>query len=208
MGLVKLLVIMAGEKSITDNYRKYTSKNPIQRFLINKFFKTLLKEAERLKPQSILDVGCGEGFVLEKFRENKIGKELVGIDFSERAIQIGRKLHPSLSLRPGTAYHIPFKANSFDLVICSEVLEHLQYPEKAMAELERVTKKYCIISVPHEPWFMLANLLRGKNISRLGNDIEHVQRWSRHGINVIAGKYFYVTTLKGSFPWTIVVAKK
>lgn len=192
----------------TDNYKKHTTQNPVQKFLIDNFLSTLLKEATKLRPRSILDVGCGEGFILEKLRESKIGEELVGIDFSKDAIQIGKGLHPKLSLKVGSIYDIPFKPNSFDLVICSEVLEHLENPEKALLELERVTKKNCIISVPHEPWFMLANLLRGKNISRWGNDIEHIQHWSRSGIHSMVGKYFYVTAIKNPFPWTLVVANK
>jgi ubiquinone/menaquinone biosynthesis C-methylase UbiE len=192
----------------TDNFRKHTAKNPLQRFLINKFFDMLLIEAKKANPQSVLDVGCGEGFTLERLRQNKIGHELVGVDFLERAIKIGKKLHPQLSLLPGTIYHIPFKDNSFDLVICTEVLEHLEYPEKALAELQRVTKGTCIISVPHEPWFRIANLLRGKNISRWGNDIEHIQHWSKRGINALVGKYFSVTEIKNPFPWSMVIAKK
>lgn len=196
------------EVLVTDNYRKHTSKNPIQRFLINNFLRVLLREIKSLNPNSILDVGCGEGFILEKLRESGTGKELTGIDFSESAIRMGRKLHPDLVLKPATVYHIPFKANSFDLVICSEVLEHLEFPEKALAELERVTRSACIISVPNEPWFMLANFLRGKNIFRWGNDIEHIQHWSKRGIKLAVGKYFYVNSVRNPFPWTIVAAKK
>ena len=192
----------------TDNLQKHTAKNPLQKFLINKFFDMLLHEAKKTKPQSVVDVGCGEGFTLERLRQNKIGHELVGIDFLDRAIKIGKKLHPKLSLLPGTIYHIPFKDNSFDLVICTEVLEHLEHPEKALAELQRVTKGTCIISVPHEPWFRIANFLRGKNISRWGNDIEHIQHWSRRGINALVGKYFSVNEIKNPFPWTMVIAKK
>lgn len=199
---------MEQKKLITDNLKKHTSKNPLQKYLINNFLKTLLKEAGKPKPQSVLDVGCGEGFTLQKLRENKIGEKLVGIDFSDRAIQIGKKLNPGISLKPGTIYDIPFKDNSFDLVICSEVLEHLEHPEKALLELRRVTKKNCIISVPHEPWFMLANFLRGKNISRLGNDIEHIQHWSKDEINETVKKYLEVTAIKNPFPWTLLVAKK
>lgn len=167
-----------------------------------------MNQAAKLQPQSILDVGCGEGFILEKLREKKIGKKLTGIDFSKRAIEIGKKLHPCLSLKHGDIYNIPFEADSFDLVICCEVLEHLEHPENALRELKRVTKTNCIISVPHEPWFMLANFLRAKNISRWGNDIEHIQHWSKRGINTLLQKYFYIITLKNPFPWTLLVAKK
>lgn len=49
----------------TDNYRKHTSGNPVQQYLIERFYKVLLQEVKKLKPNSILDVGCGEGFTLE-----------------------------------------------------------------------------------------------------------------------------------------------
>ncbi len=192
----------------TDNFRKHTAKNSVQRFLIERFFEALVDEAEKLAPKTVLDVGCGEGFTLMRLREKKIGEALTGIDFLERAIKIGKELHPELKLRTGSIYEIPFKDKSFDLVICNEVLEHIDDPEKGLAELARVTKEYCLISVPHEPWFMLANFLRGKNWSRWGNDIEHIQHWSRSGIKKLVGKYFDVEIVKSPFPWTLLIARK
>lgn len=194
--------------NLTDNYKKHTASNPIQRFLIDRFFNTLLREVKTLQPVSILDVGCGEGFTLDKFYNNNLGKELVGIDFLDKAIEIGKKAHPHLKLQPGTIYHIPFKPSSFDLVVCTEVLEHLEFPEKALDQLEKVTKKYCIISVPHEPWFMLANFLRGKNLSRWGNDIEHINHWSRKGIAGLIRTKFDILEIRQPFPWTLIVAEK
>lgn len=192
----------------TDNYRKHTAKNPLQKYFINNFFNSLIVEVKRLSPRTILDAGCGEGFTLEKLRENNIGQTLTGIDFSESAIQIGHKVHPQLILKKGSIYEIPFKTNQFDLVMCTEVLEHLEYPEKALTELKRVTKSYCIISVPNEPWFMLGNFLRGKNISRFGNDIEHIQHWSRSGIITLVGGFFDIIEIKSTFPWTLLAGKK
>ena len=94
------------------------------------------------------------------------------------------------------------------MVLCSEVLEHLEYPEQAMKELQRVARKYCIITVPNEPFFRMANFLRGKNLSRWGNDIEHIQHWSARGILKFVGTYFSVRTMRTPFPWTIVVGEK
>lgn len=192
----------------TDNYKKHTAKNPLQRLLINNFFTVLINEIQSLEPKSILDAGCGEGFTLEKFREKKIGDSLAGIDFSEYAIQIGKKIHPNLKLKQGSIYDIPYKENFFDLVISTEVLEHLESPKKALEELKRVTRKYCVISVPHEPWFMLGNFLRGKNLSRWGNDIEHIQHWTSGGIINLVSAFFDIKTVKTPLPWTIVVGEK
>lgn len=195
-------------KLSTDNYKKHTASNPLQRKLIENFYSVFLGEAKALKPESVLDVGCGEGFTLEKFKNKNIGKKLVGIDFLDTAIKIGKKERPYLDLRIGNIYDIPFKDNSFDLVVCSEVLEHVDDPEKALSELERVTKKYILLSVPNEPFFILANFVRGKNWSRFGNDIEHINHWSMFGFEKFVGTKYTVVKRKNPFPWTIIVGKK
>lgn len=194
--------------STTDNYKKHTTKSFLQRILIGRFFSTLINEVAVLQPDTVLDVGCGEGFTLQRLKNNNIGKHLEGVDFLDTAVKIGQKIHPTLHLKQGNIYNLPYKDKSFDVVMCTEVLEHLEEPEKALKELARISKKYCIISVPHEPWFMLGNFLRGKNISRWGNDIEHIQHWTSGGIKKLVGKYFTVLDVKKPLPWTLLVAKK
>jgi len=193
----------------TSNYLKHTSKNPLQRYLIGRFYSTLIEFALLATPVTILDAGCGEGFTVEKLWGECVAEKLVGIDSSMLALGLGRKLHPKLDLRYGDIYKLPYKKDSFDLVICSEVLEHLTKPQLALAEAVRVSKKHLIITVPNEPFFMLANFLRGKNISRLGNHPEHIQHWSFKRFKKFLKqqnlKVEYATT---SFPWTIVLAQK
>jgi len=192
----------------TDNYRKHTHQNPIQKFLIERFYGEFIKDIKDLKPKSILDVGCGEGFTLERLRKQKIGVKLEGIDYLKTAIDIGRKIHPELTLRQGTAYALPYRDNSFDVVICSEVLEHLEFPDKALEELQRVTKKYAVLSVPNEPIFMISNFLRGKNWSRFGNDIEHINHWSTETFKKFVEAAMTVIDVKRPFPWTLLIAEK
>lgn len=192
----------------TDNYRKHTTSSKLQRKLLASFNKTLVKEIRQLKPQTILDVGCGEGFTLERLRKEKIGKKLVGVDFLDRAIKIGKEVHPKLDLKKGSIYDLKFKDNSFDLVICSEVLEHLDDPEKGLEELVRVANKYLVISVPNEPFFMLGNFLRGKNWSRWGNDIEHINHWTFWQFKHFVGSKAKVRKTAHPVPWTLIVAEK
>ena len=82
----------------TDNYRKHKSSSTLQQKLLNNFEANLLKEIRVLNPQSILDVGCGEGFTLEKLRKAKIGTHLEGVDFLDLAIKLGKKNIQSLRL--------------------------------------------------------------------------------------------------------------
>jgi 2-polyprenyl-3-methyl-5-hydroxy-6-metoxy-1,4-benzoquinol methylase len=194
----------------TDNYKKHTHKNPIQRFLLANFFKNLVKLTQAKTVDSILDVGCGEGFTLNRLKENGIGKRLEGIEYLQTAIDLGREMYPSILIKKGTIYNLPYKTNSFDLVLCTEVLEHLEEPQKALKELVRVSKKYLVISVPNEPLFMLAQLIRGKNWSRLGNDIEHINHWTMFGFPQFVKKNAKVKILARRFPfaWTMLMLEK
>ncbi|OGH21269.1 MAG: hypothetical protein A2958_02105 [Candidatus Levybacteria bacterium RIFCSPLOWO2_01_FULL_38_13] len=194
----------------TSNYKKHTSKNLIQKFLINNFYNNFISLIKNLDIKSILDVGCGEGFTLNKFYENKIGEKLEGIDFQKNSIEIGKKLHPYLALKQGNIYNLEYKNDSFDLVIATEVLEHLGDPRRGLKELVRVSKKYLLLSVPNEPFFMIANFSRGKNLSRWGNDIEHIQHWSAKGFAqfIIHNSELRIKTKRHPFPWTILFLEK
>lgn len=193
----------------TSNFLKHTSKNPVQQLLINNFYQTLIKIIKPLKAEAILDVGCGEGFSLNKLHENNIGKKLEGIDYSKEAISIGKKLFPNLSLKQGSIYNLLYKDDTFDIVLGTEVLEHLGNPKKALQEILRVSKKYILVSVPNEPFFMMSNFLRGKNVMQFGNDPEHIQHWTifsflelmkTHGVRIKA--------MKLPFPWIMILGEK
>ena len=69
-----------------------------------------------LRPRSILEIGCGNGWRLHALA-NRYRADCCGIDPSEEAIKAGRPLFPRLSLVRGTADNIPYENNRFDLVI-------------------------------------------------------------------------------------------
>jgi 2-polyprenyl-3-methyl-5-hydroxy-6-metoxy-1,4-benzoquinol methylase len=194
---------------LPTNLIKHTSKNPIQQFLIDNFFSSLVSLIKPLNVESILDAGCGEGFTMNKLKENHIGNKIEGIEYEKDAITFGKKIFPDLTIKQGSIYKLPYKDNSFDLTICTEVLEHLENPSKAVREMLRVSRKYLIISVPNEPFFMISNFLRGKNISRLGNDIGHVNHWSCLNLQTFLEKNgLKIKKLKFPFPWTMVIGTK
>ena len=94
---------------------------------------------------SLLEVGCGEGRIINPV-QNKYEK-IFGMDISDEALK-----HVETSKIKGRIENIPFPDNSFDIVLCCEVLEHLPSPiyEKALKEIKRVAKKYVLISVPND----------------------------------------------------------
>ena len=118
----------------TDNYNKHKSKNPLKKFYINNFFNVIFNDLKNLEIESVFDAGCGEGFTLKKLKEKGIGKKFQGIDSSKEAIQLGKKENPDLDLEIGDIYNLKFKDKSFDLVVSTEVFEHLKEPEKAFLE--------------------------------------------------------------------------
>ncbi len=193
----------------TSNYQKHKSKNPLQKFLIKNFYKSLICITKPIKPDKILDVGCGEGFTLINLGRNKIGKIYEGIDLSGEAIRIGRRLYPSLNIKQGDIYNLEYDDNSFDLLVCTEVLEHLEDPEKALRELKRVTRKYIVFSVPNEPFFILANLLRAKYLRSFGNHPGHINHWAFGGFKKFLRKNgLKISASQTPFPWTLVLARK
>lgn len=190
----------------TDNYKKHTSKNPLKTIFLNIYYKTFLKELKKLDIKSVLDVGCGEGFILNKLRKENIGSLWEGIDYSKDAIEIGKKIHPYLNLKQESIYDSKYRDNSFDLVICTEVLEHLEDPSKALKEVLKISKKFVLLSVPNEPLFLLSNF------TQWGKDIGHINHWSFFGFEKFvkenAGVEFKIIARKYPFPWTLLLLEK
>ena len=196
--------------STPTNYQKHQTTNPVQRYLLDRFNERLMQYIRACgEIRNILDVGCGEGFSLSLIQKSGIKAKLSGVDASKESLALGKKEFPHLDLSYGDIYALKAKDASYDLVLCTEVLEHLENPEKALRELRRVSRTYAIISVPHEPWFMLANFLRGKYVSRWGNHPEHINHWTRQGIlQLLRAHGFRILKCANPFAWTIVLAQR
>lgn len=190
----------------TDNFKKHTSKNPLKTLFLNIYYKTFINELKKLKIENVLDVGCGEGFILSKLREEGIGTSWQGIDYSKEAVEIGKKIHPFLNLKQGSIYDSKFQDNSFDLVVCTEVLEHLEDPKKALGEVLRISQKYVLLSVPNEPLFLLSNF------TQWGKDIGHINHWTFWGFEEFVkqntGASVKIIARKYPFPWTMLLLEK
>lgn len=193
----------------TTNYQKHKTRNPVGRVFLNNFLSTVVKTTKPLIINSVLDVGCGEGFTLDRLQKDKIGKSYEGLEYSKDAIELGKKLYPKLHIRFGDIYELPYAENSFDLVICTEVLEHLENPRKALRELIRVSNKYILLTVPNEPFFTLQRIARFQNILHLGSHPEHIQHWTAPAfLKFVKIRGVKRIALKFPIPWTMVLLKK
>lgn len=193
----------------TSNYRKHTSENPVQRRLIDRFHKKITSIVTDLHPRTILDAGCGEGFVADIFFKAMPTVSITGFDVLEDSVKLAALRNPRGTFTLGDIYNIDHPDDSFDVVVCFEVLEHLHEPDRALKELARVARHAVVMSVPHEPFFCLANAARGKNLDQTprGSDPDHRNFWSREAFGLFVEQELDLTTLTGSMPWTIAVGR-
>ncbi len=110
-------------------YKKWYNMN-IQRFIDEEI-------AKLPKTSKILDAGCGDGFVSKSYLDNY---EVYGIDIEKEAVDYCTKAYPKGNYSLGDVYNLEFEDNFFDVIIFSQVIEHLYEPEKVLKELYRILK--------------------------------------------------------------------
>ncbi len=202
---------MKHNKTITfkggNIFDKYNSKNPIVKLLMKKFFTDLDIFLDSIHIIKVLDIGCGEGYITKHIKEYKKGLVVEGIDFYDEVIEIASVRYPEIKFSQGSVYNLPYQDNSFDLLILSEVLEHLEEPVTAINEIKRVSKRYCIITVPNEPLFRIANILRLKYLSSFGNTPGHIQKWTRNDFRKLLRNHFKKYSVKISTLWQIALCE-
>jgi len=99
------------------------------------------------KVDMVLDVGCGDGYLCYQF--NKKIKNVCGIDFAENRVKYAKSKFPEIEFVQGDIYNLPIQNNSYDIITCVEVLEHIEDPLKAILELKRVSRDYILFTVPY-----------------------------------------------------------
>jgi len=187
--------------------KKYRSSNPLVRALIRGFVSTLHDLFIEAGPvRSVLEVGCGEGFISGYLSEQFPGIAFTGVDLSATDVERARRLFPRFDARQGSAYDLSALPGGYDLIICAEVLEHLDTPLRALDQMIAQRPRRLLLSVPHEPFFMLSNLARLKNVTRLGNDPEHVNHWGPRSFRRLLAARLEVLRVTTSYPWILALA--
>jgi len=192
-------------------YDKYNTRNPIARALMQRFLAAFAELVNLASPTgTALEVGCGEGEL--SMRLARAGWLVNGCDIADEAIIEARKRadHAGLS--------IPFErrdivdlagfSEQYDLVVCCEVLEHLENPREAIGILRALCRSHLLVSVPREPVWRAMNLLRGKYFGDLGNTPGHIQHWSRKNFLAMLGQYVDIVAVRSPLPWTLVLCRR
>jgi 2-polyprenyl-3-methyl-5-hydroxy-6-metoxy-1,4-benzoquinol methylase len=202
-------VTVDAEGTVTGNtYDKYGSTNPVVRRLMAGFERTLDELFARAAPTSLLDVGCGEGVLVERWAK-RIDGNVVGIDLDDPRLHAEweRRSAPNLEYRVMKAENLPFADGEFHVATAIEVLEHVPDPAHTLSEMARVASGWLLVSVPREPLWRGLNMARGAYLKDLGNTPGHVNHWSRRAFVALLSRHGEVVEARSPFPWTMLLVR-
>lgn len=95
----------------------------------------------QLKFSNCLDVGCASGYMISRIYSIFPKAKYFGIDIYENAIDYAKKTYPDIDFKLASADKLPFKDNSFDVILFYETIEHVENPNNCLMEIKRVLKK-------------------------------------------------------------------
>jgi ubiquinone/menaquinone biosynthesis C-methylase UbiE len=140
------------EKVPPDWYFRSIKENLLQRFWHKRRFKEVSKLLEKVDGKA-LDIGSADGVFTKVVLEKTGASKITGIDVLVGSVKWAEthwKRNKKMEFRVADAHKLPFSANTFSVVVCLEVLEHVFDPRKVLSEIKRVLKKegYAVLLVP------------------------------------------------------------
>jgi SAM-dependent methyltransferase len=190
-------------------YDKYGTSNPVARRLMAGFMGQLDELVERTGATEAHEVGCGEGELA--IRLARQGIKVRGTDAFPQVLEEARararragveidfEATPVEDLEPGR--------HGAELIVCCEVLEHLEDPERALEVLAGLARPWLVASVPREPLWRALNLARFSYVRDLGNTPGHLNHWSRREFVRFLTPRIEVVEVRNPTPWTMVLCR-
>jgi ubiquinone/menaquinone biosynthesis C-methylase UbiE len=197
--------------TVTYQRSKYLTRNRISQLLIRGFrsnLQSVLRELqEDFAVSQVVEIGCGEGITTSWLHDILGDARVTALDIHEPSIRIATGLCPATDYGIGDALHIPLRAKSADMVVMLEVLEHLQNPLAALHEVARVSRQWCVLSVPREPIWRMMNVARGAYWKALGNTPGHLNHWSSGAFARLVATEIQIVRTVTPLPWTIIAGR-
>jgi 2-polyprenyl-3-methyl-5-hydroxy-6-metoxy-1,4-benzoquinol methylase len=190
-------------------YDKYSTPNPVERRLVEGFLTQLDELVARTNAREAHEVGCGEGELAMRLARGGLrvrGTDAFGEVIEEArgraradALEIDYEATPVEELHPDR--------HAAELIICCEVLEHLDDPGRALEVLAGLARPWLIASVPREPLWRMLNMARLKYWGDLGNTPGHLGHWSKRGFLELLEPVFEVVEVRTPLPWTMALCR-
>ncbi len=152
----------------------YSSKNLLIKYIHMGRLKKIMSLIPKRKNIKILDAGCGEGQLLSMISKKfgSLNLKLYGTDITTISLKSAKKRIKNTKFSLQDLRNLDYKDEFFDIIICTEVIEHIPEYKKVLKELKRVLKKVgtLIISFPNEfLWTISRFFLRRKPIREPGH---------------------------------------
>jgi 2-polyprenyl-3-methyl-5-hydroxy-6-metoxy-1,4-benzoquinol methylase len=197
-----------------NTFDKYGSANPVVRRLMARFVRDadalIALAGARAGIESLLDVGCGEGVLTERWAARLDPAPVVGIDLEDpslRGFWAQRTSRANLRFEAMGAEALEFGDGSFELVAATEVLEHLPDPVAALEQMARVASRWLLVSVPREPLWRALNLARGAYVGALGNTPGHVNHWTPASFTRLLAAHGEIVAARAPLPWAMLLVR-
>jgi 2-polyprenyl-3-methyl-5-hydroxy-6-metoxy-1,4-benzoquinol methylase len=203
------------KKQEDRNFVKYSSNLEEMYENLSVFEKYYVKERQKeiikavckneVSGKTILDCGCGEGFISLELSSR--GANVLGIDLSSNKIRMAKKLEkrtnaPNVAFIIADAENLPFKEGAFDLVVLSEVIEHLPKPNVCLNGLDFILAENgkVYVTVPKNNKLVFSRLKKKKREDKISINIDdpshfdpHIQSFSRKEFLVCLKECGFVT---------------
>ncbi len=188
--------------------RKDELTNPISRWLVGGFDRTVLQLLEIAGPQSVHEVGCGEGRLTELIASTwQVPAR--GTDLSRDIIRNNSSRNSSVDYACKSIYDLSPSEDFADLVLCCEVLEHVDNPARALKVLHSLGARNYIFSVPREPLWRVMNMCRGKYLNEFGNTPGHINHWRKFTFSsLLQTNGFQLLEVRFPIPWMFALCRK
>jgi 2-polyprenyl-3-methyl-5-hydroxy-6-metoxy-1,4-benzoquinol methylase len=190
-------------------YDKYSTSNPIEKRLVSGFLDHLDLLVEQSGAREAHEVGCGEGELAMRLARR--GLLVRGSDaYPEVIAEAGARAAAGgvdVTYEATPVEELESERHAAELIVCCEVLEHLEDPESALEVLARLARPWLIASVPREPLWRALNLARLKYLGELGNTPGHLGHWSKRGFVGMLGRRFEVVAVRSPLPWTMALCR-
>jgi 2-polyprenyl-3-methyl-5-hydroxy-6-metoxy-1,4-benzoquinol methylase len=190
-------------------YDKYATRNPVERRLVGGFLDDVSELVDETGAAEAHEVGCGEGELSLMLARR--GLRMRGSDISAEVIEEARRRAARAGLEVEYAAAaieaLDPAADGAELIVCCEVLEHLDDPGAGLAALAALARPWLLVSVPREPLWRALNLARMKYVGELGNTPGHLGHWSRRAFLDFVGSRVEVVSVRNPLPWTMALCR-
>ncbi len=175
----------------------YNSGNFLVRYIHNNRLQNITNQFPNESELYVLDAGCGEGHLLVHLVKKNPHNNYYGADVTEVALTKARERCASARYLLTDLAKIDLADNFFDIIVCTETIEHIDDYRSVLKEFKRLLKPggILILTFPNEFWWTISRLILGRRPIRV---VDHVNFFTINKMKVLVA----LTVVKSfGLPW-------